>query len=126
MKPITLAFFTALAGFATTAARADSRVNVDVGIAIGAPAPTVVHAPAYGYTPSRGHWEHVTVKTWIPGRWVTGRDRWGRPVRMFEKGYYTYRTDRVWVAHDGHRDHDGRRDRDGGRYGYGYRGGRNG
>jgi hypothetical protein len=37
------------------------------------------------------------VKTWVPERWVVSRDRWGRPVRHCEPGYFTYRTERVWV-----------------------------
>ncbi|MEO5958063.1 MAG: hypothetical protein ABIZ49_01570 [Opitutaceae bacterium] len=122
MKPITVALLTALAGFAATSARADNgRVNVDIGLTFGsnrnapvyvAPAP-VYAAPVSHYAPARGHWEDVTTKTWMPGRWVTSRDRWGRPVRFFENGYFAYRTDRVWVDHRNHRGYD---DRDGYRY----------
>ncbi len=64
--------------------------------------------------PSRGYWKDVTVKTWVPERWVVRHNRWGRPERYREPGYYAYRTDRVWV--DG-RGYDDRRD---GRSGYGY------
>ena len=39
------------------------------------------------------------MKNWIPGRWVVSRDRWGRPVRFYEQGYFAFRTDRVWVDH---------------------------
>ena len=123
MKPITVALLSVFAGLATVSARADhSRVNVDVGISFGSNRPTPVYvapapvhvAPVSHFTPARGHWENVTVKTWVPGRWVTSRDRWGRSVRFFEKGYFAYRTDRVWVDH-----RDGRFDRDG-RPGYSY------
>lgn len=131
MKTITIALL-ALAGFAATSARADSRVNVGVGITFGnvhpvysAPAPVygapVYHVPAYG--PARGHWETVTVKTWVPERWVITRDRWGRSHRVLERGYFTYRTDRVWVDH--RRDGRGHHDR-GGRYGHNDRDGRYG
>lgn len=120
MKPLTVAVLTVLAGFATTAAHADhSRVNVDVGITLGSPrhapvyvepAPVVVPAGHRHASSSRGHWDTVTVKTWVPGRWVVSRDRWGRRHRFFENGYYTYHTERVWVEGRGR----GRDDR----YGY--------
>ena len=115
MKTTALALLATLAGFATTTARADhSRVNVGIGINVGSayggpayapppvmlpPTATVIVPPAPRYTPSRGHWEDVTVKTWIPGRWVASRVRWGRPVRYFEEGRYAFRTERVWVDH---------------------------
>jgi hypothetical protein len=73
-----------------------------------APPPAYYSAPApVVYAPARGYWKEVTVKSWVPERWVMSRDRWGRSVRVCEPGHYTYRTDRVWV--DG-RDH-GRYDR---------------
>jgi len=126
-KIITLALAAAgLAGLASTA-NADTRVNVSFGVIahpapVYAPAPVYVPAPVvtapvgygydndYGYrhAPARGHWENVTTKVWVPERWIASRDRWGRPVRILEKGYFTYRTDRVWVDHSHH--------------GYGYRG----
>lgn len=122
MKLIAATLLTALAGFATTTARADhSRVNVAVGINVGPtrPAPVYVnHAPVYvapapvyvapAHRHERGHWENVTVKTWVPARWITTHDRRGRPVRVLEKGYFAYHTDRVWVAHRGHNDRDDR------------------
>src|SRR5690349_16355710 len=109
MKRIALALLaTAAVGLAANSARADTRFSI--GVNSGSPAygpppavaytpPTVVYAPAR----SHGYWKDVSVKTWVPERWVTSRDRWGRPVRVCEPGYYTYRTDRVWV--------DGRGDR---------------
>jgi hypothetical protein len=116
MKTITLSLLTLLAGFAATAARAEHRVHVGINVNSGPvyhvpapayypPAPVVV-APAYSPAP-RGYWQDVTVKTWIPGHWTHGRDRWGRPVRVFEPGHYAYTTDRIWV--DGrHNRHDNR------------------
>lgn len=118
MKTLAVALLTVLAGAATTAARADhSRVNVDFGITFGSsysapvcvePAPVaVVPVHRRHYVPARGYWDTITVKSWVPGRWVVGRDRWGHRHRFFEKGHYVYRTERVWV--------DGRR---GPAYGY--------
>lgn len=116
MKPITCALAIVVAALGSATARADSRVNIGVEVNMGPtygapryapPAPSYYPAPARSYSPVRGHWEDVTVKTWVPERWVMGRDRWGRHVRVLEKGYFTYRTERVWV--DSHR---------GGAYGY--------
>jgi hypothetical protein len=123
-KIITLALAAAAAGLVSTA-KAD-HLNISFGVTSApvytAPAPVYVPAPvavapAYGYTngytnyyePTRGHWETVTNKVWVPERWVSSRDRWGRPVRVLERGYFTYRNERVWVENrHGH--------------GYGYRG----
>lgn len=125
----TLALAAAATGLVSTA-KASDRFSVSFGVTSGpiytaAPAPvyvpapvadncppttTVVAAPAYNYSVgysnghSRGHWENVTRKVWVPERWVTSRDRFGRPVRVLERGYFTYRNERVWV--------------DGSRYGY--------
>ncbi|HVS50922.1 MAG TPA: hypothetical protein VHD62_01110 [Opitutaceae bacterium] len=132
MKPIALALVVTLAGLGATAARADySHVSVDFGIAARPnytapayypPGTTIIApAPRYDYAPvAGGHWENVSVKTWVPGRWVVTRDRWGRSYRSFENGYYAFRTERVWVDGRHERDHD--RDRD---HSYGYNGGWN-
>ncbi len=126
-KLITLALAAGLAGLASTA-KADTRISVNLGVAARpvytapayVPAPvvvadnycppttTVVTAPVsygygYNYAPVRGHWEDVTRKVWVPERWVTSRDRWGRPVRVLERGYFTFRTERVWVDGRGYR-----------------------
>jgi hypothetical protein len=132
-KIITLALAAGLAGFAANA-KADTRTRINVSFGVNpapvytAPAPVYVPAPVtnnygyntaetvvvaptnygYNYTPTRGHWENVTTKVWVPERWVVSRNHWGRPVRVLEPGYFTYRTDRVWVEHNHH--------------GYGYRG----
>jgi hypothetical protein len=120
MKRIALALLaTAAVGLGANAARADTRfsVGVNYGSPVYAP-PAVVYAPpAVVYAPARAHgyFKDVTVKTWVPERWVNSRDRWGRPVRVCEPGYFTYRTDRVWVDGRSERDHDNR-------YGYENRG----
>ncbi len=111
MNRIAIALLASVAGLAATSARADTRVNL--GIAIGAPAyryspPVVVVAPpaalyyappavVYAPPPPRGYWQDVQVKTWVPERWVVRNNRWGRPDRYCEPGYYTYTTNQVWV-----------------------------
>jgi hypothetical protein len=123
MKRIAIALLATAAALAASSARADTRVSI--GVNVGGPSyrpapPTVVYAPppavVYSHSPSRGYWKEIQVKTWVPERWVVRHNRWGRPERYCEPGYFTYRTDRVWV--DG-RDRDGRYDnrRD---YSYGY------
>jgi hypothetical protein len=112
MKGLALALLATAAALTAASARADTRVSV--GIHVGGPtyrpaAPVVVHGmgPAHcpppaavHYVPARGYWTDVVVKTWVPERWFASRDRWGRPIRVQEPGYYTYRTERVWV--EGH------------------------
>lgn len=48
----------------------------------------------------RGYWKEIRVKIWVPGRWVIEHSRHGRDYRRYVEGYYTYRTDRVWVSYD--------------------------
>jgi hypothetical protein len=130
MKRIAIALLVSAAALAATTARADTRVSINIGAPVYRPAPpAVVYAPApppvVAYVPApRGYWKEIVVKTWVPERWVSSRDRWGRHVRVCEPGYYAYRTDRVWVdGRDGRRDDDrrdyGRRDDDR-RYGHDY------
>lgn len=103
MKRITIALLAA-ASLAALPARAshDSRVIISGNVHINSAAP-VYHAPAYcpppavHYAPARGYWKDVVVKTWVPERWVVRHDRWGRPFRACEPGYFAYRTERVWV-----------------------------
>ena len=115
MNRLTLALLATTASLAATVARADTRISfgLNLGVPVYVPAAPVVACPpppAVVYAPSapRGHWEDVTVKTWVPERWTHSRDRWGRTVRVLEPGYYTYRTERVWVEtphrphHPGH------------------------
>ena len=123
MKRLTIALLATAAALAANSARADTRVSVGVNLGgpayrpappavvyAPAPPPTVVYAPAP--VPARGYWKDVTMKTWVPERWVSSRDRWGRPVRVCDPGYYTYTTNRVWV--DGRHEHYNRG------YAYGY------
>jgi hypothetical protein len=119
MKRLTLAVVVSAAALAAAGSvRADTRVRIGVNIGapayshpapvivsapapavVYAPAPTVVYArpPAVVVAPPRGYWKEVQVKTWVPERWVVRTNRWGRSERYCEPGYYTYRTDRVWV-----------------------------
>lgn len=62
-----------------------------------------------------GYWKHVSVRVWVPGYWLVERGHHGRSYRRYVDGYYTLRTDRVWVSYD----RSDRRDRD---YSYGRRG----
>ena len=55
-----------------------------------------------------GYWREVRVRTWVPGCWVVERSHHGRSFRRYVEGYYTVRTDRVWVASDRHDRHDDR------------------
>ncbi len=125
MNRIAIALLATAAALAATSARADTRVSIGVNLGgpayrpappavVYAPAPVAVHPPAvvYAPAPSRGYWKEISVKTWVPERWVSSRDRWGRPVRVCEPGHFTYHTDRVWV--DGRSDHGPRG------YAYGY------
>lgn len=57
-----------------------------------------------------GYWKHVSVRTWVPGYWVTERHH-GRIHRYYVDGHYEMSTRRVWVAYDRY----DRRDR---HYGY--------
>lgn len=105
MNRIALALLATTAALAAASARADTRVNF--GFSVGPPSyrpapPTVVYAPppVVVHAPTRGYWKDVTVKVWVPERSYVRHNRWGRPERVIEPGYYTYRTDRVWVADD--------------------------
>lgn len=106
MNRLSLALLAATAALTAASAKADTRVNL--GVHIGIPAyrpapPTVVYAPAprvVHVPPARGYWKDVTVKTWVPERTYIRHNRWGRPERVIEPGYFTYTTDRVWVADD--------------------------
>lgn len=102
MNRIALALFAGTAAFAAATAKADTRggFGLNVGIPAYRPAPpTVVYAPAYT-PPARGYWKEIVVKTWVPERSYVRYTHWGRPERVIEPGYFTYRTDRVWVAED--------------------------
>lgn len=127
MNRLTLAVVVSAAALAAAgSARADTRVRIGVNIGapvyhhsapvvvaapapalVYAPAPTVVYArpPVVVVTPPRGYWKEIQVKTWVPERWVVRTSRWGRTERYCEPGYFTYRTDRVWVDSTPHHRH---------------------
>lgn len=119
------------AGLASTAsAGTDIHFNIGIGARPGPviiaprcepPAPVVV-VPArgygYGYDHSavapvpgyreecapaapRGFWKEVAVKVWVPEERVRTRDHHGRVIYGVRPGYFTYRTERVWVADAG-------------------------
>ncbi|MEY4938393.1 MAG: hypothetical protein RIQ93_128 [Verrucomicrobiota bacterium] len=108
MKPLNFAFACIVAGLGIVSVRAESRVSFGVEINRGpsyahphyAPAPGYYPAPARSHAPVRGHWEDVTVKNWVPERWIMSRDRWGRTIRVLEPRYFTCRTERVWVENN--------------------------
>lgn len=111
-----------LAGLANTAsAGTDIHLNIGFGARPGpviiapryAPVAVVPVAPVYGYgyagadaayrdacppPAPRGYWTEVVVKDWVPATWIVTREHHGREVRTLRPGYFTYRTDRVWVA----------------------------
>jgi hypothetical protein len=103
-------------GFGGLAASASARTDVDVDINIGVPPPPAIIIGGrdhdryehrhygrgrdrdYGrHHGPRGYWKEVRVKTYVPGRWVITCDRYGREIRVRERGHYEYRTERVWV-----------------------------
>ncbi len=107
MKTIALALLVSAAAVATSSARADTRISFGLNVSLPAygvvppavdyaPPPTIVYAPVA----PRGYWEEVVVKIWIPERIVIAHNRWGRAERVCEPGYFTYRTDRVWIEAD--------------------------
>lgn len=110
MKHLALALLVSAAAVATSSARADTRFSFGINVGIPSyrvPPPVVVYAPVA----PRGYWKEVVVKTWVPERIVVSHGRRGRPERHVEPGYFTYRTDRVWIETE-HRSSRG--------YGYGY------
>jgi hypothetical protein len=119
MKTTKLALATlALAGAAVFANTASAHTDFRVSIGFGVPAPVVRYASApVAYCPApvvaapvvvmpryehpAGYWKDVVVKTWVPARYVDTRGHHGRIVRVLEPGYFTYRTERVWVSNCG-------------------------
>lgn len=49
----------------------------------------------------RGYWTDVSVRVWVPAERVVTCDHHGRTIYAVRPGYFTYRTDRVWVAEGG-------------------------
>ena len=71
---------------------------VDVGVVVGSRYGHG-HPPRYGH--GHGHWNWVTVRVWVPGRWVYDDCHRGRPNRVWIAGHHEHRRERVWVAHRG-------------------------
>ena len=71
------------------------------GYGYGRPAPVPVYRDACPPPAPRGYWTEVPVKVWVPAEWIVSRGHHGRDVRTLRPGYFTYRTDRVWVADAG-------------------------
>ena len=105
-----LAALSGLVGLASTA-KAGTDFHLNLNLSLPRPPVIVVTSPARisssynrGFDScdvrvpaSRGYWSEVVVKTWVPARWIVSRDRRGREIRSLEQGYFTYRTDRVWI-----------------------------
>ncbi len=46
-----------------------------------------------------GHFDYISVKTWINGHWSVRYDRYGHCYRDWSPGYYSYNKRRVWVPY---------------------------
>lgn len=46
-----------------------------------------------------GHYDYVSVRTWINGRWSIHYDRCGQRQRDWRPGHYSHVKKRVWVPH---------------------------
>lgn len=46
-----------------------------------------------------GHYDYISVKTWINGHWSVHYDRYGHCYRHWSPGHYSYDKRRVWVPH---------------------------
>lgn len=130
-KFVLASVFAAVSGLAGLANTASAGTDIHLNIGIGArPGPVIVvparppvvvvpASPAYGYgygrpapipayrddcppPAPRGYWKNVSVKVWVPAEWIVTRGHHhGHDVRTLRPGYFTYRTDRVWVADTG-------------------------
>lgn len=115
----------ALAGSALVPESAHARHNNDAVIAIGSfiggviigshighdrqpapppvvycppPEPVVIVTPSCPPPPPpSGYWQTVQTRVWIPARWIYTSDDCGRRTRVYQQGYYTMQTERVWV-----------------------------
>jgi hypothetical protein len=104
-KFVLASFIAALSGFAGLANTANAGTDFRINLNLGLPRPPVLIVPSH--TPvivtheyrsaPRGYWKEIVVKTWVPARWVVTHGRHGRDIRTMEPGYFSYRTDRVWV-----------------------------
>jgi hypothetical protein len=134
-----LAVMTGLAGAPQTAKAGDDEVFAAIGGFIGgvlvASASHDRHDRGHAYCEFDGcrdryvirhdhrgpHREWVTVRVWVPGRWIVRYDNYGRRERFYVKGRYEHRREYVVVDRNRGRGSD----RDYGRD-YGRRDGRRG
>ena len=58
------------------------------------------------HTHSGRNHEWITVRVWVPGRWVIRYDNYGHRSRYFERGRYEYRRHAMGYDHHGLRGHD--------------------
>lgn len=58
--------------------------------------------PPPRYEAPRGHWEDRQVRVWVPAHTEVSYDRCGVRIVHTRPGFYTYRTDRVWVVDERH------------------------
>jgi hypothetical protein len=48
--------------------------------------------------PPSGYWQTVQTRVFVPARWIYTTDDCGRRTRVYQLGYYTYQSERVWVS----------------------------
>ena len=61
------------------------------------PAPVVIVSQPCPPPPPSGYWQTVQSRVWVPARWIYTTDDCGRRTRVYQQGYYTMQTERVWV-----------------------------
>lgn len=64
--------------------------NVDARVSVGYRSHRARHYDS-------GYWSWVSVKTWVPGYYEIGRDRYGHRCKVWVPGYYTFTKQKVWV-----------------------------
>ena len=119
-----LIFFTLITALVASTARADREGRALVGGLIGGIIigsildddrhlhhhHTRIHHRSRGYDRHggcgyNGHYDYISVKTWINGHWSVSYDRYGHCHRHWCPGYYSYDKRRVWVPHNRSRRH---------------------
>lgn len=57
------------------------------------------YSDRYGHRPDyrRGEWVYRDVRVWVPGRWEIVYDRYGLSTRVWRKGFYDVRREKMWV-----------------------------
>ena len=119
-----LIFFTLITAIVASTARADREGRALVGGLIGGIIidsildddrhlhhhHTRIHHRSRGYDRHggcgyNGHYDYISVKTWINGHWSVSYDRYGHCHLHWCPGYYSYDKRRVWVPHNRSRRH---------------------